>query len=336
MTDRQDPRHQMARHRIIATTSVAEGQTVTSRLWSKHTSRVTGRRGYSSVISRMPVGRLWLCFVDCRVPMHVEAEGAPGKAIIYLPLAGSMKISARNEKLSAVTGGPALIPAATPLVFDATAIKCLLLEIPSTKLRAELSALGLGGHGVRPFAWHPSTAAAKGMTTLLRFALEEMSREDSDEDFPAYHRRLEALIMSCVARAVAEKMHAHIAAVPHIGRVSLESMTKWIRNQPGAGPDPAAMAAFAGLKPRALQVQFLKHFGTTPLAYVRDHRLEVARRYLRDLRREWSVTEVATRLGFDHLGRFAGAYRRKFGECPSVTHASRLESSRRTSAKKRT
>ncbi|HLK84781.1 MAG TPA: helix-turn-helix domain-containing protein [Xanthobacteraceae bacterium] len=32
-----------------------------------------------------------------------------------------------------------------------------------------------------------------------------------------------------------------------------------------------------------------------------------------------SVTEIATRWGFGHLGRFAVEYRRRFGESPSET-----------------
>jgi AraC-like DNA-binding protein len=32
-----------------------------------------------------------------------------------------------------------------------------------------------------------------------------------------------------------------------------------------------------------------------------------------------TVTQVAGRWGFVHLGRFASAYRRKFGESPSAT-----------------
>ncbi len=324
------------RHRVVATNSLAEGQAATTRMWSKHKSCVKGPRGYSSVISRMPVGRLWLSHVDCRVPMHVEAEGAKGRVTLYLPLAGSMRISAQGEKLSAVSGGPAFIPEGTPIVFDATAVKCLLLEIPAAKLRAELSSTVPGGCAAPPLAWHPSSAAARSMTTLLRFALEELSREESDEDFPTYHRRLESLIISCIAKAVAEKMLACAVSAPHIGRVSLDAMKQWIRDCPGAGPDSAAMAEFAGLKPRALQVQFLKHFGTTPAAYVRDHRLELARALLRDPRLAPSVTDVATRLGFEHLGRFAAAYRQKFGECPSVTRASHPGRVRRAPSKKRT
>jgi AraC-like DNA-binding protein len=32
-----------------------------------------------------------------------------------------------------------------------------------------------------------------------------------------------------------------------------------------------------------------------------------------------TVTEIATGLGFDHLGRFAGRYKKFYGEPPSAT-----------------
>ena len=85
-----------------------------------------------------------------------------------------------------------------------------------------------------------------------------------------------------------------------------------------------------GVSDRALEIAFKETFDITPKAYITLTRLHGVRRTLcaagpDDL----SVTEVAMRWGFIHLGRFAQYYREQFGESPSEslhrrTHPDRL------------
>jgi transcriptional regulator GlxA family with amidase domain len=74
------------------------------------------------------------------------------------------------------------------------------------------------------------------------------------------------------------------------------------------------IAQAAGVSPRALQLAFREHRGTTPLAFWRDRRLTRAHEDL--LAGRGSVTEIALRWGFTHFGRFAEAYRDRYGLCP--------------------
>jgi AraC-like DNA-binding protein len=56
------------------------------------------------------------------------------------------------------------------------------------------------------------------------------------------------------------------------------------------------------------------------MAYVREVRLERARADLMsDDPSLGSVTDIALKWGFAHLGRFAVEYKRRFGESPSAT-----------------
>jgi len=80
------------------------------------------------------------------------------------------------------------------------------------------------------------------------------------------------------------------------------------------------LALHAGVSIRTLTSGFRRHCGASPLAVLREIRLERARKQLRDPR-GGSVTDVALRLGFGHLGRFASLYRARFGESPSATLA---------------
>lgn len=77
------------------------------------------------------------------------------------------------------------------------------------------------------------------------------------------------------------------------------------------------MARQAGVSGRRLQQGFHEHVGMTPIAYLRRVRLERAHRDL--LEGGSSVADTAYRWGFNNLGRFARAYRERFGEAPSET-----------------
>ncbi|MGY1751842.1 helix-turn-helix transcriptional regulator [Blastococcus sp. SYSU D01042] len=81
------------------------------------------------------------------------------------------------------------------------------------------------------------------------------------------------------------------------------------------------IARGAGVGARALQEAFRRHRGTTPMAYLRETRLERAHRELQaaDPARGATVAEVAARWGFLHRGRFADAYQQAYGRYPQQT-----------------
>ena len=82
----------------------------------------------------------------------------------------------------------------------------------------------------------------------------------------------------------------------------------------------SVLAARSFVSVRSLQQGFRAHFGTTPMAYLREVRLRRARQDL--LESDPSIDTVASiafRWGFSNLGRFAAAYATRYGENPAVT-----------------
>jgi AraC-like DNA-binding protein/tetratricopeptide (TPR) repeat protein len=84
------------------------------------------------------------------------------------------------------------------------------------------------------------------------------------------------------------------------------------------------LAAIGNVSARTLQRQFKKFLGKTPLAILRDIRFDYARWQLLRLSPTASITDIALRCGFSHLGRFSVEYRRRYGEKPSQTLARRV------------
>ncbi|MFD6424479.1 AraC family transcriptional regulator [Streptomyces sp. NPDC060198] len=80
------------------------------------------------------------------------------------------------------------------------------------------------------------------------------------------------------------------------------------------------IAAAAFVTPRAVQYAFSRHTDTSPLGYLRQVRLIRAHRELKTADPGTSsVTRIAARWGFPHVGRFAAAYRRLYGTTPAAT-----------------
>ena len=80
----------------------------------------------------------------------------------------------------------------------------------------------------------------------------------------------------------------------------------------------AKLVEVSGISARSLFEGFRRFKGTTPMGYLRSVRPERTHADLLATPAN-SVTEIAMRHGFTHLGRFAGLYRRQYGQTPTQT-----------------
>jgi transcriptional regulator GlxA family with amidase domain len=83
--------------------------------------------------------------------------------------------------------------------------------------------------------------------------------------------------------------------------------------------DLVQLAGAAGIGIRALQLGFQRHFGMSISQMLLDLRLAELNARLTAAPPDARIIDVAFDLGFTHVSRMAGAYRRKFGESPSAT-----------------
>ena len=100
---------------------------------------------------------------------------------------------------------------------------------------------------------------------------------------------------------------------------SLKRATEKLEAEPERPWRLCDLASACGVSPRTLQKHFIRFLGRAPRTFLRQLRFERARRELLGGCEHASVTDIATRCGFAHLGRFATDYHRRYGESPSAT-----------------
>ena len=81
----------------------------------------------------------------------------------------------------------------------------------------------------------------------------------------------------------------------------------------------ADLVAAAGVPGRTLLKHFRDSKGMSPMRYLRNARFLEARQALLAAQPGDSVTAIAMKYGFAHMGRFSVEYRKRFGESPSDT-----------------
>lgn len=79
------------------------------------------------------------------------------------------------------------------------------------------------------------------------------------------------------------------------------------------------LCAITGVSRRTLYGGFRQYRGVSPMAYLKNIRLERARRDLLAAHAGARVTDIALHWGFTQLGRFSVEYRERYGESPSDT-----------------
>jgi AraC-like DNA-binding protein len=96
----------------------------------------------------------------------------------------------------------------------------------------------------------------------------------------------------------------------------------WLTAHLGERITMSDMEKMTGLSERSLQYAFLGKYGCTPMQWLKSERLAWARRLLQGAQPGTTVTTITTishLCGFADPSAFALAYRRKYGELPSVT-----------------
>ncbi|GID25524.1 helix-turn-helix transcriptional regulator [Paractinoplanes brasiliensis] len=200
----------------------------------------------------------------------------------------------------------------------------LAVKVERKALEAELS--GLLGRPIEGSLGLPpevdfSTGPGYSWIRLIRLLCDELEYESSLFSEPAMAEQLRSTILSGLLLCLPHRYHAELTGPVTAGPPrAIRRVVDAIQSEPERAFTVSDLARIANMSVRSLQEGFRRHVGTAPMTYLQQVRLGRAQEALRraDPVRV-TVAAVAHRWGFAHLGRFASAYRARFGESPSET-----------------
>jgi AraC-like DNA-binding protein len=318
----------LARFRVARTSDLDEAQDVMQSTFLPLRLRFLEplrSGGLDLKLNATQVGGLTVSYVRVAHDLHVDTVEAENYHV-NLPLTGgTYSRSGRLERVQSTRRRAAVFMPGLPADIDwhgACAQFCLML--PRRVLQQELEAM-LDRPLSEPIMFTPGMDVTSGAGRAWVDALRLIERQARDRhgllDHPLATGHLEKLLVDGLLLG---HTHNYTDALAQPRRPcappSVREAIELMRSRPEHPWTTAALARSVAVSARSLQDGFARSIGVPPTRYLRDVRLDRVHENLRFAEPHTAtVSQLAGRWGFLYLGRFAAAYREKFGESPSET-----------------
>jgi len=150
--------------------------------------------------------------------------------------------------------------------------------------------------------------------------IQELNRPGGILEIPSaiasFENALLTTMLFSLEHQFSEELNSEVASASFKQVRNIEGYIESHANQP---IDMASLAIVSGLSGATIHRAFRKHRDYTPMQFLKQVRLRLANQRLLMASSSDSVTKIAMKCGFTHLGRFSVEYRHRFGEEPSHT-----------------
>ncbi len=308
----------LTRHPQVVTTELDEARSEVAQRFCSHHLGLTRRDGRLDMVHNAAavgddVTLNYLRYGD-------EVRIVPGRFedffLVQVPLAGRALVQVGDRVVPSDTTRASL-GSPTEHVDMTWAAGCEQLLVYLRRSAVEAVAGG-------PVVFDPlvdlTAAPLRSWLRLVYLAVDDLEAGGPLLRTPLVATQFEQTMISAL---LAAQPNSTTAAIPvPVGSRAVRRVLAAIETEPERAWRLADLAATAGVSARSLQEAFQRELGSTPLEQLRLVRLARARRDLLAADpRQTSVTDIAARWGFFHLGRFSQVYRETYRELPSRTLA---------------
>jgi AraC-like DNA-binding protein len=309
----------------IQTGDADEASDILSRVYLPLSLRPTGAAPLDMHMRAEELSMLTAGYLRFGTDVFIGSDEMPSYCI-EAPLSGVARNVWHDGRMERTTVGMAAVfTPGMPVGLDwSSDCREICVMVSEAQMRAQLETmLGRPVQKRITFArrMNLNTRASYDWFGLVRILAREAGRTDGVLTHRLAVDNLQRLLVQGLLLIQPHNYAEELAAEErHASAAVLKRAVDLMHGHPETSWDTAGLAHATGVTARALQKAFQRAGHPPPMTYLRRLRLESVHTQLTDSDPgATTVTAVAGRWGFVHLGRFADQYRRQFGESPSET-----------------
>lgn len=254
----------------------------------------------------------------------VTREGLSDKFLIFLPRYGNATFDVAGKEIVTSKAQGAILDCAQHhstllmgprehviVVVDRQALQNSLTSLLETPISGNLDFLP----EIKMMTGPGMAISRLAFTLGAGLAWEGAPLRNAPLALTALSDALTQIILETLPHRFSTELHRAVGPMPRHVKRAVEFMKANLAN-PLRLQD---IATACGVSQRALQQGFRQFKMTTPSAYLQYLRLEAVHRELLQATSGQTVSDIALKWGFTHLGRMSADYRQRFGQLPSQT-----------------
>ncbi len=288
-------------------------------------NRTTSRGSFSLDLHQFQLGATGLLCTTWGTDVWGTVELQGRVAVVVNPVFAKPSIYATSADCltASATVAPILPPGRRIEVFRPASCPVVVLSAKVTDMSLRLQrGVGLNANApnFQPFLSRRSPEGGR-LQRLLDFVMRELTEDPSLVRHPIARRQLDDLILDCILSLPGSH---HDLVDRSISRESVASAIvrraeKFMEAHMDRPIGISDVAAECDCSRTKLFQAFKRERDWTPLQFLVRRRMERARRRLLAPCEGMTVTSIALESGYVNLSRFAGEYRKVYGETPSAT-----------------
>ncbi|KPZ13074.1 BenABC operon transcriptional activator BenR [Pseudomonas amygdali pv. ulmi] len=296
------------------------------KVFKPHDLKVaTSTQEVSASMHHVHLGKLSLSRLEYGVPVSIDPGRLENFFLIQIPTRGSAEIHCDGVRFTSSAQCASIISPDTPVSMRWAA------DAPQLALRLERQEVEKHcaqhlGHGLKtPLRFKPELLLthpnASYFLQLLGALADALACDGHPIHNPLVLKQFEATLINALIYGQPNTLQNPLSAPEPARRVSpyfVKRTEEFILAHAHEPLSIEQLAEHAGGSVRTLFSGFREFRNISPMAFLRNVRMERVHLELRNPGTD-SVTDIAMKWGFAHLGRFSQEYRKYYGELPSAT-----------------
>ncbi|CAN5760238.1 AraC family transcriptional regulator [soil metagenome] len=319
----------LADHEIFYTEDIPTAAKMVGQALSPLSLRVSAEMsaGFAAGLHGVRLRNVSMLYLDLHVPAVIDIPVLGDYFAVHMMMNGSAAVSHHGRSFEANIITALVTSPGEPLEMH------LELDSPQLVIRIEQPAMAayltrvLGRGMARSLVFDSEFDLTSEAAMRWHAAVQLIHTEVFHEGSLVQHGQgigaVEELVMSSLLHLQPSNYHSEFSAPPRPDKrgAVVQAAMDYLDDHLAEHITMDAVADFVHISVRTIQQGFHEQLGMTPMTYVRERRLERVHEELMDATPAdgVTVTAVAERWGFHHLGSFGSEYRKRWGESPSQT-----------------